>query len=735
MSPSLRKLIHGLIQSDRRLKVFRGLPSWKSIRRDDTSNGMHFLSRVPVLRTLFVVIVGLGILLFITPPLPCLPEPDDPRSILGTLLTAQSAVAALTLAVTIFMMQGIRVRRDIDDRMYREYIRRSWVKNILRVSLTAVGITGVLLLGEGFISGDGSTADVKPELTKFVLASGIAFVLNLVLAVVLFERALAHSRPEWWIVLRRDVNKSDVREAVRAFVRRARRATNAHAADAADFKDFFPDRGEGSADDAVRALLDDARRAMSERGREELKRSLDSVWELVEYAMDEIKRTGIAWSSPGSQPVWPPLSQLSRNLYSFREDVIREGDREYISELLQLDHRLARQGMRERCGEMFTVGLTGYRMNYQIANRIGGGEFRALLRDSFSQNANTFFLDAEPEEVFPYANEMIRHQERLLSDAMHSNQPSDYDQLDRGFRALRRAVRLGWRIEEGPSSRPLELFEELEQEYRIALMGLAGRALFLSRSNRLTDVNPFLNVARRAYADLGQMAADIVPALSYDDKQYFTLWQDWETESAEQYEVISISTEQYPLMFFALRLIELASDAMPSFELGGKAQQVLDWFSSNAESIEHYVDAGPTPTLEQRRQLAKEALLAAVRSDEIVEDYEIIGRIVSAARVSALESDVYGAAFSTNSVERVFERAGVRLHLPADASDAPKERAVHQLEHKGFLTDTPEGALVDYAPLNGGQWGSALSNDVLRRFCKALEGAPEMVVSLESPTE
>ena len=355
----------------------------------------------------------------------------------------------------------------------------------------AVGITGVLLLGEGFISGDGATASVKPELTNFVLASGIAFGLNLVLAFVLFERALLHSRPEWWMGLRRDVNKTDVREAIQAYLRRARRASDAHAADEPDFTVLFPDRGEGSADEATRALLDDARRAMSERRHEELRRSLDSVWELVKYAMDEIKRTGIQWGAPGAQPEWPPLRELGRNLYSFREDVIREGDREYIFELLRFDYRLAREGMRERCGELFTVGLDGYRWNYQITNRLGGDEFRETFRDRFSLNAGAFFLNTDPEGAFPYASEMIRHQERLLSDAMHSGQPTDYEQLDRGFRAVRRAIRLGWRIEEWPSSKPLELFEELEQEYRIALMGLAGRALFLAKSNRLADVNPF----------------------------------------------------------------------------------------------------------------------------------------------------------------------------------------------------------------------------------------------------
>ena len=62
------------------------------------------------------------------------------------------------------------------------------MRDILGGSLLAVGATGLLLLSEGFISGDGATADVKPEVRNFVLAAGLAFLLNLVLAVFLFER-------------------------------------------------------------------------------------------------------------------------------------------------------------------------------------------------------------------------------------------------------------------------------------------------------------------------------------------------------------------------------------------------------------------------------------------------------------------------------------------------------------------------------------------------------------------
>ena len=112
--------------------------------------------------------------------MPSLPKPGDAGAILGTLVTAQAAIAAFTLAVTLFMMQGIRARRHVDDRMYREYVRRPRVRDILWGSLLAVGVTGVLLLSEEFISGDGAMADVKPDLRNFILAAGLAFLLNLV---------------------------------------------------------------------------------------------------------------------------------------------------------------------------------------------------------------------------------------------------------------------------------------------------------------------------------------------------------------------------------------------------------------------------------------------------------------------------------------------------------------------------------------------------------------------------
>ena len=258
-------------------------------------------------------------------------------------------------------------------------------------------------------------------------------------------------------------------------------------------------------------------------------------------------------------------------------------------------------------------------------------------------------------------------------------------------------------------------------------MGLAGRALILAQSSRIADINPYLGIGRRTYAHLGPLSDDLASALLYDDNSRQNLWQDWEMESAEPYQTIGISSERYPLVFFALRLLELSSDAMPLLDLHGRAQRTLDWFMDNSDRVGQYVRSELDPTLEQRREFATEALRSAVRRDEIAEDYQIIGRELSVTRVAAFKSDVYAGAFSVNSVERLFQSAGRCLYVSANSDDSPKERGFARLVGKGYLTETPEGALIGYAPLDGNGWGRGLSNDVLSQLCQELEGAPAMM--------
>ena len=170
-----------------------------------------------------VGLVALVAVVLLTTPAPgWLPEAKDTGTLLGALLGAQAAIAALTLAVTLFVMQGISARVDVDGRMYQEYIRRARVWPIFSISLAAVAITGLVLLGQQFSSKAPAALDAMPGLPNLTLFAAVAFLANLALAGTLFGRALRQNRPEQWRALRFDVNKRDVREAVAAYLSRLR---------------------------------------------------------------------------------------------------------------------------------------------------------------------------------------------------------------------------------------------------------------------------------------------------------------------------------------------------------------------------------------------------------------------------------------------------------------------------------------------------------------------------------
>ena len=266
-------------------RIKRGVLGWVKAR----------IRRTSILLTIAFGVLAVYGLLFKTTAWQWLPHADSARSLLATLLTAQAAIAALTLAVTLFVMQGVSTRRDADDRMYHEYIRQSRVRPIFWGSVAAVGFTGVALLAQEFSIGSDWIEDNVTGLANFTLVAGISFFANLALSCALFERALRLGHPERWSTLRRRVNERDVRASVQAFLSRHRRAADSLATNDADWSTLLPNQSEGSANEAIRALLDDARLVITESRFREFKLSIESVRGLIENAMDEIEREGISW--------------------------------------------------------------------------------------------------------------------------------------------------------------------------------------------------------------------------------------------------------------------------------------------------------------------------------------------------------------------------------------------------------------------------------------------------------
>ena len=124
----------------------------------------------------FVCLVSASVtILLLVPGFEWLPQHDEARTLLAALLTAQAAIAALTLAVTLFVIQGVSTRRDANDRMYREYLQQSWVRQILCGSIVAVVVGGVVFMAQEFVGGVETVANMVPGLKNLTLLSVISF--------------------------------------------------------------------------------------------------------------------------------------------------------------------------------------------------------------------------------------------------------------------------------------------------------------------------------------------------------------------------------------------------------------------------------------------------------------------------------------------------------------------------------------------------------------------------------
>ena len=697
-----------------------------------------------------IFILALALVPIATPPFNLLPEADEAGAILGSLLTAQAAVAALTLAVSLFLMQGISSKEEVNNRRYREYVRRSWLTRIFWNSLLALLVTAVVLLCETILSENPPTP--TPGLRNMALIAIVAFAANLALAGILFSRAIHLSHPLQWQTLRRDLNRRDVLDAIRAFLIRHRRMTTALETNSLDINSTYPDPREGSADEAIRGVLDDARRAMAEGRRHEFEVSLTEIRDIIEYAMGQLVNRRYIWDQPGSQPVWPPLRELGRNLYSFKDEVIREGGRQYLFDLLDLDRWLTITGLEQKCGELFTIGLNGYRQNFTISNCVGVAEFQEIIRERIWSIPTGLTSSTGPEEQFPFLWEMVRFQEQLLSDAMHVDRPTDFASLDRGFSEFLSYVRWQWRDDRRATPESVRQFEVLQREYRIAKLGLAGRAMILAQSSRVTDEMPYAVPARKTYNNLGLLTDDLALALRSDERMARSQWSEWEWEGvrAGRGRAMRMIPDQYPLTFFAVRLMELVTEETPAVNLRGNARRTVEWFTTNSgrllDSVQPETDLsvipidsnlrpGPELTLERRRELAAELLNSAVGQDIGQEENEIIQSGLSEDRISTFVSGVYASAFSTNTVERIFERAGAFLYVTADSENLPEERGMNVLEAKGFLAETTGESRTSYAALEGHEWGRILSDDVLHLLCEALDASQEFTALMETPRE
>ena len=545
--------------------------------------------------------------LLAAPPIDWLPPAGGATEVLGALLAAQAAIAALSLAVVLFALERVSARPDADDRIFEEYVRRSWMRPLFLGGLVAVASTGSVLVAGELADQGAPIAEAAPGLRNFIVLAGAAFFASVALPAVLFDRAVRLARPGAWRDLRRKVNEQNVRDAVRVFLARQERLQRRDFGDGENgfIAELSRDLGEGSADEAIRAVLEDAGRAIDERRYADFRRSLDSVEQLVKYAMVELSKQGWQWDEPGSEATWPPLAELDWNLYPLREAVVRRGDREHADELASLDRQLVWLGMVRGCGELFSTALQGWDSNYDLAARIGNREFRELFRRRASRDLDIVLQhlgDRDPA----YLADAVRHHATILFLALERGHTDDFHWLLSEFGVNWANAKTLWSYsgERRPGDADIQ---DIEWMHRYIIMGLAGCSMMLAQRGRMADAQPYNQAARSVFSSVERLTHDFALAKDSDWGLMF-LWRNPEMVESGSPGLDRVGPGHYAIRFFSLRLLELATDPMPSLDLGREARPIHRWFEGNAEQVEQYVRVDGGLSILERRELALGAL-------------------------------------------------------------------------------------------------------------------------------
>ena len=448
------------------------------------------------------------------------------------------------------------------------------------------------------------------------------------------------------------------------------------------------------------------------------------------------------WSGTRSVriPDWPPLRELGRNLYPFRQDVIQDGSQDFVFELLRMDYWLTSTGMERGRREILSVGLAGYRHNYQIAIQHGGLHLQENLRDRFNLNLMAFALKLKAPDARHFGYDIVDHIEGMLAEAMHSDRSGDFEKLHMDFGAFFRYLEFHWNLNRWPEPAEAELRRELGQRFRIWTVGLAGRAVELQQADRIRNVSSYLEVARREYPSIAALARDVARVFDPRNPVSSNLWTNWEYEGAPPAVVRAIHAERYPLTFFAVRLLELSKSIDDSLYLHGNATRVLEWFTENGAHLEQQISANPPgvssePTFGDRYQNAVATLQLAVRRDEISELRDIVDRELNSARIEDFIASVQVAAIRANPIEGVFQRVGAFSLVASSANDNPKERGLTELVPKAYLAEDSESGQIFYEPLSGDRRGHDIAYGVTQLLCDQISQAPRLSASFDTVSE
>lgn len=273
-----------------------------------------------------VALVGVGLALpILLPPLAALPSDQATiNSIVGTVLQAQAAMMALSLAVLAFVVGGVQRREDLDDPLYEWFLSRAGVRPVFAftVALT-LGTGAAYFLARIWDSG------ATPNL---ILFAGGSLGLGVLIIIGFALWALRVLRPSKYRTYKRDSTIARARDAARDYTVRRTAGEADH-----DIVLFLPSNTQANANRALQRRFDDTLHAMRSGNTVNVQEEIETIRLTSGSVLREIdaQLADTSFLPQSVRSMWPTQSPIETGLKRVVHQAYGLGDPDIASAVLQ----------------------------------------------------------------------------------------------------------------------------------------------------------------------------------------------------------------------------------------------------------------------------------------------------------------------------------------------------------------------------------------------------------------
>ena len=492
------------------------------------------------------ILVGAGIALAA-----CLPSTNwlrsDAAEFVGPLAQAQGAIAAISLAVMVLIVEAVQRREDIVDATYDVFLRKAHVRCV--ISSVLVWTLGTVI---AFVLSQISSFEEQDNLAIFATAS----IAITVLAILHFtQRALDVLRPGRYREFKRVAYLDRVNLGLTIYMRELKKGVDD------EQNQIVRSIDEVDADQAMERLLHDIVQAMGDQRTVDVQANMHILKRIIQCATKILDTSGYAWTSSneafrGGVPVFGILrynmSLLWRTAYESK-------NHEYVNQVHSLLGDLEILFDIHKNGELFHLWMSCVVSSYQpttgwreeVADSAGRA-WHSVIMIIYSRlpiRSGVFISDEQASQI----RFIAQYFHNCASQTVESDDPKIFRRLIAEFREAYEVLQPRGFVYSGELP-PVDLnIDKLLQYIRLTLSTLAGGAIALQNKGQIADSRPFVDCVAEVFGAYGG-ASDCLatiersPAIVSDDP-----WEKWDPESDDESLIRQwrpFMPDRYPVLYF-----------------------------------------------------------------------------------------------------------------------------------------------------------------------------------------